>query len=319
MSIETLYEEYRTEIIGSKIYELIKKQANFVRKYPPDIYNYGRPWQENDINDICDETILELLIEKKQIQYIFDQIRTLDSVKKLINFNIRRAVIARARKGPIDRLRNRLKQLAKDGEIQVQTVSGLDWYSSAGMDPELGQLLPSEVTKYADQVRHIPRLVSRSGTSRETMIYTPKDFREVVSVVLGEGKAISDKDFEGIFKVLLTPWDRTTLTDYKDDDDYGNQQSGRSQAIAAMTNQIMAFAHGLTLNEQIVLFCKGQNISDTDLAVRFGISRPTVVGLKKKVFKRVKAFLLEIENDDRGSAMAILLDNLNLVAGAATQ
>ena len=312
MSFSKLQAEFNDSLIGEGIYEIIRELSGMIaRKYPESIYNGGLSWDSQSIDDICQEVVLNQLLGQKQIHYIFDSATTIESVRRLLTGQIKRALSARRKKSPIDRLLKRISDLSKDGLVEF-VEAGVPFYRLAGSQNEYQTLGASEVNGCVRAIAPIPRLDSRLDTGRESMIYTPDRLKMVMETLFRTVRAVTEKDLRSILEVLLTPWAPASLVPVEKESipsGYDVEDSIEEEQMATDAHLLVrSFTHA----QRLVLVLKSQNISDALVAAEVGVSRPTVADIKKTVLGRVGLeFIADLPAERHERAMQYLLEECN--------
>ena len=312
MSFSKLQAEFNDSLIGEGIYEIVRELSGMIaRKYPESIYNGGLSWDSQSIDDICQEVVLNQLLGQKQIHYIFDSATTIESVRRLLTGQIKRALSARRKKSPIDRLLKRISDLSKDGLVEF-VEAGVPFYRLAGSQNEYQPLGASEVNGCVRAIAPIPRLDSRLDTGRESMIYTPDRLKMVMETLFRTVRAVTEKDLRSILEVLLTPWAPASLVPVEKESipsGYDVEDSIEEEQMATDAHLLVrSFTHA----QRLVLVLKSQNISDALVAAEVGVSRPTVADIKKTVLGRVGLeFIADLPAERHERAMQYLLEECN--------
>ena len=312
MSFSQLRTEYADQLIGEGIYKIVHELSGMIaRKYPEAIYNDGLPWDSQSIDDICQEVVLNQLLGQKQIHYIFDNATSIDSVRRLLTGQVKRALSARRKKTPVDRLLKRISDLSKGGPIEF-VQAGLPFYRLSDSLNDYETLDGAQLNACIRAIAPVPRLDSRLDTGRESMIYTPERLNTVVENLFQTVRAVNEKDLRNIFEVLLTPWARASLvpvgkefitSDYDAEDSIEEEQ---------MVTDARSLAKSLTHAQRVVLVLKSQNIADTLVASEVDVSRPTVADMKKTVLSRVGLELIaDLPAERHERAMQYLLEECN--------
>ncbi len=313
MTLRDLRDEYDLDRIGPRIWDLVLELTRAVsRRYPTDVYNNGEPWSEEAVADLAQEVVLERLLGEAQLQYLFDQATDLESWRRLLTFQVRRTLTRRRRTTVLDTLLSRVRKLAQTqaAPFRLETFGSTVWISGGDFDGDFVDLAPSEVSRLAGSVRHIPQMVADQRSSRASMVYRTSDLRTLLEVVLEEVGAVSERDLAKILELLLTSWLPTFLED-------GEQLSGRDAEAEGpvellerteMGSMVETFAESLSGAEQQILLSKSQGVPDAEIAGSLGRSRPWVAQRKQLVLDRVgDEVMRELEGPQQTEAMEILL------------
>jgi len=312
MTFSQLHAEYTDQLIGESIYEIIRELCGMIaRKYPESIYNGGLSWDGQSIDDICQEVVLNQLLGQKQIHYIFDNATSIESVRRLLTGQIKRALSARRKKSPIDRLLRRISDLSKEGTIEI-VEGGIPFYRLSGSQDDYQPLGSSQLNACARAIAFVPRLDSRLDTGRESMIYTPERLKTVVDALFQKVRAVTEKDLRNILEILLTPWAPASLVPVEKESIPSGYEAEDSVEEEQMVIEARSLANSFTHAQRVILVLKSQNVADAIVASEVGVSRPTVAEMKKAVLGRVGLELIsDLPTDRHERAMQYLLEECN--------
>jgi predicted XRE-type DNA-binding protein len=320
VTFSDLRREYSDQLIGEEIYEIIRELASKIaRKYPEAIYNDGLSWDSQSIDDVCQEVVLNQLISQNQIHYIFDNATSTESVRRLLTGQVKRALVARRKKNPIDRLLKRISDLARDGVLE-KVEGGISYYRLTGSQGQYQLLDEAKLNACVRVIAPIPRLESRLDTARETMVYTPDRLMAVIRALFGVVSAVSEKELRQILDVLLTPWAPATLVPVEKESLPSGSNAEDSIEEEQMITAAQSLANSLSHDQRVVLVLKSQNVSDAQVAAEVGVSRPTVADMKKSVLSRVGQELIrELPASRHERAMQYLLERCNALLEEAAK
>lgn len=314
MTFDDLKSEFDDYLIGPLIYGIVQELSRRIaHKYPEAIYNGGLSWDPQSIDDLSQEVVLNQLLGQKQIHYIFDNAISTESVRRLLTSQIKRALAARRKATPIDRLLRRIADLAKSGYIEL-VDGGVPFYRAAETQSAHLHLDATQINACVRELSEVPRLESRLDTGRETMIYTPERLKTLLSRLFETVPAVAEKELREILEVLLTPWTPASLVPVEKESissDYVAEDSVEEEQVIAAARTL---AHSLTHEERIILIMKSQKIADAAVAKAVGVSRPTVADMKAAVLARVgRELILDLSEDRHERAMQYLLEECNFL------
>lgn len=318
---EDLRLEYDNKLIGEGIYGIVRELAEKIgRRYPESVYNGGISWDTQSFDDLCHEVVLQQLISQNQIHYIFEQAKSTESVRRLLTMQVKRALGARRKKRPIDRLLGRVSTLATDGWLEKAGDQNAEFYRQNG-SPELYKpLSDAQINACAQAGASIPRLESRLDSSRETMIYNKERLGGLINTFFTVVPALSARDLRKILEILLTPWVPPTIVPIEDEDILSGLPAINlieEEQMIAGANKI---AECLTHNQRVVLVLKLQEIPDAQIASELKLSRPTVAKMKQKVFERIGQELKHaLPEDHHVLALQHVLNRCNTLLEEASQ
>ena len=123
---DDLCSEYERERIGTGWLETVFAVCSAIAKrYPPDVYNDGLPWDESSLADLAQDVIVERLLGEGQIDYIVARASTLSGARGLIGKHVKQVLAHRVIPNQRDNVASRLYQLFERRGEPVQTVDGV--------------------------------------------------------------------------------------------------------------------------------------------------------------------------------------------------
>ena len=309
-----LRQEYEEERIGPLIWALTVELSGIVgRRYRPAAYNQGAPWDNASVEELAQQTAVELLIGEGQIDYIFTVANSTEDVRRLLTRNVKRALWRRNSATVVDRLMGRVRRMTSQPQFRVQTEEGQQWITRAD-EPGMPRTMDDTELRAAAAAAHrVPRLIEREGAERASMVYAPGALQEVLLAVIDEAGGVHEADLARIFRILLTTWLPASLVSVEGDD-LADGTSSVPDATDRIERQEMESAvqdlvESMTSEDLTVLVCKAQSQSDNAVAERLGRSRPWVAGRKKAVLDRTDAtFADRVAEPLRDEAAAWLLE-----------
>ena len=320
MNFSQLHAEYSNQLIGEGIYEIVRElSGKIARKYPESVYNDGLSWDSQSVDDVCQEVVLNQLLGQKQIHYIFDNATSLESVRRLLTGQIKRALTTRRKKSPIDRLLKRISVLSKEGLIEF-VEAGIPFYRLPGSQDQYRSLDGSQLNACVRAIAPVPRLDSRLDTGRESMIYTLDRLKKAMGILLRTVPTLTDKDLRDIFEVLLTPWVPASLVPVEKESIPSGDEAQDLIEEEQMAVEARTLAGSFSHAQRVVLVLKSQNVADAELASELRVSRPTVADMKKAVLGRVGVELIsDLPADRHERAMQYLLEECNFLIAKESQ
>ena len=147
------------------------------------------------------------------------------------------------------------------------------------------------------------------------MVYTTPALKELLELVVGEVRGVSERDLARIFENLLTAWLPSSLGDGEGDEPSAAEApdtADESLAVSELGDRIRMLTSSLDNADATILLGKAQGISDTALARRLDRSRPWVADRKKALLDQLADGLMsDVEEDLRDDAARLLIEELN--------
>ena len=300
MSLENLRAENLACTIGDAIHDRIARLVEQqLRRRDPTIYARGSHDYRDALDDVVQDFILEILLNRGQLAYFLDTATTIDDFDALANRQIRRYLAQTRERTIVDNLIGRATAVLKDDELV--TVSGAAGSPSfllesvgatRSADREVALQLAAAVAKES-----VPRVFSNPD-DRLPKVYTDESLVTLLRVFLREAACeVHKTDLQRLFEVLLTPWLATVL----------GLDEAENPLLEALTpgEQVMVeeTAVRITANwseEDVLVFrYKLSNTRDDLLARRIGVSRPTAASRKQNLFDRLRDELEDVEPELR--------------------
>ena len=322
LSFGDLCQEYETETIGPLLWALTIELAGMVgHRYRPTEYNRGAAWDAESVEELAQETAVELLIGEGQIDYIFTVADTTEAVRRLLTRNVKRALWRRRSATVVDRLMERVRRTASQPPFSRQLAAGQRWITLADRPDTPRVLNEAELRAAAAAAHRVPRLIEREEAERASMVYAPGALGELLDAVVGVTGGIFESDLARILRILLTAWLPASLVSVESDDLAATTASvqpvddgiDRQDMESAMRDLV----DSMTVDDLTVLVCKAQGLSDHAVAERLGRSRPWIAGRKEAVLGRSDATLARVPQPLHDEAATRLLELASDALGEA--
>lgn len=315
-SFVDLSREYKAETIGRLIWDLLLEITESVaHRYPPNIYNEGESWNAGSYEELAQDVAVYLLLAENQIHYIFDIAQEIEDVRRLLVRQVKRALYRRRWPTVVDRLLARTRRIAAESPFTIREVGRQRWITLADDPGPFRDLTDAELRSAVRAASEVPRLIASPRAERASMVYTTPALRELLELVLGELRGLSERDLARIFENLLTAWLPSSLGDGEGAEPSAAEAPGTadtSLAASELGDTIRMFTSSLDNVDATVLLGKAQGISDDALARRLGRSRPWVADRKKALLDRLTDDLMsDVEEDLRDEAAQLLVDDLS--------
>lgn len=296
MTFDDLRREYDDVGVGDLIFGLVLELSGAIcRRYPESIYNAGLSWGDETISDVAQEVVLNHLLDEGQLDYIFTEARSVESVRKLLTRQVKRALHKRRAITPIDRLLKRVAVLADSGRIE--RVDGpATVYRPLGSTVAWQPVTPQQENAAINAASGIPVLYSRLDTNRESQVFTTPSLEKALDAFFSACPALTEQELRQILEKLLTPWTPTSLVPIEDSYGTPDQPMIDTTTIAELDAATTAWVDGLTVEECTVYYFRSRDLPDGVAADRIGKSRATVINIKQRVLESAgKQLLADLE------------------------
>lgn len=296
MTLDDLRAENLACTIGDAIHDRIARLVEQqLRRRDPTIYARGSHDYRDALEDVVQEFILEILLNRGQLAYFLDTAATIDEFDALANHQIRRYLAQTRERTIVDNLIARATALLKADELV--TVSGPSSSPSFVLrsvvvggsgDRDMSLQAAAAVAKES-----VPRVFSNPD-DRLPKVYTDEGLATLLRIFLREAACEVDKaDLQKLFELLLTPWLASVL----------GLDEAENPLLEALTpgDQVMVeetavrIASNWSEEDVIVFRYKFSNTRDDLLARRIGVSRPTAAARKQNLFDRLRDELEDVE------------------------
>ncbi len=295
-SFADLRREYESVTIGPLLWALTVELAGMVgHRYRPADYNGGSPWDKDSIEELAQQTAVDLLIREGQIDYIFTVADSVEDIRRLLTRNVKRALWRRRSPTIVDRLMVRVHEMASQPPFSVEQVGAHRWITISANPSDPRELSDAELRSAAAVAHRVPKLIEGENAKRASMVYSPGMLKELLNAVVLESGGIFERDLERVFKVLVTSWLPTSLVlDEGIDSASADSIASDTRPEAGLEHQEMEAAmqnlvETMTTEDLTVFVCKAQGLSDNAVAERLGRSRRWVADRKQDVLRRTDA------------------------------
>jgi hypothetical protein len=286
-----LRNEYLAVGIGEGIYDLVRELASSLcRRYPIYVYNGGLAWSDKTVDDLVQEVVLNHLLGEAQLDFIFDNATSVESVRRLLVSQIKRALIKRRPMTPIDRLLVRIRKLADEGVV-VRVDGSEVLYHLPGTVPFAAEMTTEAQLRAVAEAASAPVLYSRVDSQRESQIFTKPTLVTVLQTFLEVHPCLTERQLRLLFENLLTPWTPVSLVPIEGQ--YELAENGMIEMATDLEDRIAAWTDELSEEECCVYYLRSRDVKDGAIAERIGKSRPTVINIKQRLFASARAQLFE--------------------------
>ena len=292
--LDLLHAEAASQRIGQRWLDEVRTACTEVtRRYDPAVYAVAeRVWSDGEIDELVQDVTVEQLLHQGQLAYILDVSRSIDDVRRLLRFRVRRELARRRRRTVVDRLLARLADLL-DGDA-YELVPGSEPARFRPVGSEAGTEPPSDesLRRAAAAVRLLP--TSQASGERSSPVFRSEVLAQVASHCFRATKTnLSIDDFGRILREALTSW----LPEFLELDEEQNWPAEQASAEFELEDAVDSLLAGISEEDRLILHAKLSGVSDTDLASQLGVSRPTAAKRKFDVVNQLRQ-LMASEADD---------------------
>ena len=307
---EELLDEFASAVVGPKWLELAREIAGgLARRYDPAVYAVAeRAWSPAEIEDLVQDVIAERLLRQGQLRYIVDVAVSVEDIRRLLNHQTRRALSARRRRTVVDRLLARIRVDLDRGAFESISDGGTQRWRPVGRASEADSPSEQAVRNAAAAIRLLP--TSGSDGSRAPTVFRAEVLAAVVETAFEVcGTALSISDFGRILQQALTSWVPVVLEQGEEPeaatDDLSESALDLEETVTLVLDRLDAV-------DRVVLRVKLAGKSDSELAARLDVSRPTAAARKVQAFDRLREAWAAASDDDSDAATQRLATEIYL-------
>jgi hypothetical protein len=276
------------------------------------VYNGGEPWGDPAFEELAQDVVADCLLGEGQLQYLFDVVDDLESFRRLMVRQVKRALYRRRRTSVVDRLLKRVRVITAEAPFRVEAIGRERWITREASPAPLRSLDESELRGAAAAVHDVPRLAETGASERASMVYTTSHLAELVQRLVDRTGGLTESDLAKILEILLTAWLPTFLEDTEGDQIPTPEAADSGLDYSNLMETVKAFADTLSETDRVVLLFKSQGLSDAAVAARVGRSRPWVADRKREVLARVESGLMnEVDSNQHSLAARLLLAEIS--------
>ena len=314
MTLDDLRREFEEQTIGPEIWGLVVSLSRSVaRRYPSEIYNAGEAWSEASIEDLSQDVVVGCLLEDGQLRYLFDVADGIESFRRLMVRQVKRALYRRRSATVVDRLLSRVKKISSTEPFQIELIGHERWLTLKDYPASFRSLDERGLRLAAAAVVDVPRLAESTASGRASMVYTTPDLIELVESVIRLVNGVTESDLAKIIEIVLTAWLPTFLEETEESQALSTGGADSDLDHLDLMEAVHAFTATLDDTDRVVLLYKSQNLADAAVASRIGRSRPWVADRKRQVLARVETELMrDIHPDSHGLAATLLLRDVSV-------
>jgi len=156
-------DEYRSIGVGPMIYDLIYKVVTeVVQHYPPSTYSSNNMWDDDAISGICNDFIINKLLNKGWLDSYFLSLDSIQGLKKVLKRDCRHYLISQKTRTEKNNLYMRVRKILQDNPSKFQLFSKADtngsiWGLAGWTSKDVAQDIHFIVTTIA--TIQLPRLI----------------------------------------------------------------------------------------------------------------------------------------------------------------
>ena len=303
MTLDDLRSEYRDQTMGPKIIGRVRTLVQqMLRHRDPLIYAHGSFDRRDGEEDVLNDFTEKVLLGGGQLAYFFDNATSVEHFDALVNKQLRNHLSRTRQRTIIDNLLDRAVAVMKSDDLVV-VVGGerSERFIRSGIEEEAVKDPFALRAGAAVAANSVPKIYTNPD-DRNPKVYSDSDLATLLRVFLGEVKcAINRGDLHKLFENLLTPWLTTVLGLDEVADDGPRMGSTMAPGKIGPDDELLVdeaaerIASGLSAEDVVVFRYKHANMSDTQLAERLNVSRPTAANKKDRLFEKLRSELGDLE------------------------
>lgn len=231
--------------------------------------------------------ITHRLLGERQLDYLFDVGRTIETWRALLDRQVRITLARRRVRTVVDNLLDRAKRLLdRDDSIQRSTISKRALYSLRGSGPTYLPLTDEAIRRVVEDVRVVPRQAPGRG-ERAPSVYSKRNFEALLRTVLRHAPGgVTVRDLGRILELVLTDWVPAVLEHDEGStaaviEDPGEVEYAREVArrmVSEWSDEEAGIVHGLLAGLPYI-----------EIARRVSVSRPTVIKRQRVLMDGLRA------------------------------
>ncbi len=263
------------------------------QRFDPAVYAVvERAWTKSEMDDLVQDVVVEQLLRQGQLDYILDVSESLVDVHRLLRLRVRRQLVARRRRTVVDRLLTRIQAILAGADFERIASLHPARYQPRGAEYGTTTLGEEELSRAAASIRFLP--TSPATRDRAPAVYRAEVLEKVVvSCFEASGRSLSMSDFDQILSLVLTSWYPVFL-DMGEDEGWLAESTDPELQWEELVQTVLT---ELPTADRLVVRLKLSGASDTLLAERLGVSRPTAARRKVNAFERLREAWRSVAGD----------------------
>lgn len=254
------------------------------RRFDPAVYAVAeRMWSDSEIEDLIQDVTVEQLLHQGQLDYILDVAVTIDDVRRLLRFRVRRQLARRRRRTVVDRLLDRLTAILTGPGYESIPGTEPTRYTPSGSDADATQPTDEKLRRAAAAIRLLP--TTPASGERAPAVYRSRVLAQVASRCFHiTDSSLSIDDFGQILREALTSW-LPEILELGDEQDWPADEISADADLEGIVNALIEM---IPVADQEILYMKLSGSSDSELATQLDVSRPTAARRKVEAFDRLR-------------------------------
>lgn len=313
VTLEELVDEYRRSGIGPLILGQVREIVRAVtRGYDPVIYGGASSWEEG-LEDLVQEFGLEVLVGQGQLDYAILMATDHQHFRRLLARQVRYLLARRRRRTIVDNLIDRAHKMA--GAPPFRLLGQRSQWSYTLVEKEIvpGRVSEAAARTVAARLAEVPT-IRAEPTQRAPAVYSEGSLKAILAEVAAAAPcAVAAGDLDRVFTLLLTSWLPCFLKEAEATVANAAAEGFSAEELAIAEETTVAILTGCARQLLEVLRLKLGGLSDQDIGVALGISRPTVSKRKREAMARLEGCLAGLSQPLR----LAVLDQLGARIGAA--
>ncbi|MEZ0579248.1 hypothetical protein [Nocardioides sp. MH1] len=285
--------EYDSDVIGPLwLAEVTGAVHRVAERYPPAVYSETGHWNTEALENLVQDVVVSQLLDEGQIDYIAAVATSVDSARGLLTRTVKRTLARGRRRTVIDNLLDRAHDIT----------------AFVPPDHPGPQATNEAILACANQIAKLPR-VRIINSDRAPIVYTTEHLTQALAIAANTaGPALRRREMEKILQLVLSDYVPSALIQFEG----GSDEPDRSftpddELIIRETMNLLTDQPAETLT---ILALKIANRSDTDVAHRLGISRPTAAKKFKQASADVGSTIRELAPHVQDEVLARFADRL---------
>ena len=292
--LDLLLAEAASQRIGQRWLDEVRTACTEVtRRFDPGVYAVAeRVWSDGEIDELVQDVTVEQLLYQGQLDYILDVSRSIDDVRRLLRFRVRRELARRRRRTVVDRLLARLADVLGGDSYEQVPGSAPARFRPIGSEYSFDSPTEEGLRRAVAAVRLLP--TSQASGERASPVFQSDVLAQLAAhCYQATNSSLSIDDFGRILRRALTSW-LPEFLELDEGRDWPAEQAGTAIELEDIVSSLMA---QISEEDQFVLHAKLSGISDAELASQLDVSRPTAAKRRVEAFNRLRELMASEASD----------------------